>query len=125
MKDGKYVILCVDDDDDVLFTLRVILESAQYIMVGARTAEEGVRRYREHRPDFVLVDLMMEESDSGASFARELKALGNRAPVYMLSTVGDQLSGSVDPAQLGLDGVFQKPINAETLLLTLKTKLKG
>jgi len=125
MKDGKHVILCVDDDDDVLFTLRVILESAQYIMVGARTAEEGVRRYREHRPDFVLVDLMMEESDSGASFARELKALGNRAPVYMLSTVGDQLSGSVDPAQLGLDGVFQKPINAETLLLTLKTKLKG
>jgi hypothetical protein len=42
----------------------------------------------------------------------------------MLSSVGDSLHGSIDYSELGLDGVFQKPINTQTLLTTLRTKLK-
>ena len=41
----------------------------------------------------------------------------------MLSSVGDNLSVSTDSASLGLDGVFQKPIAAATLLGVLKTRL--
>ena len=61
--------------------------------------------------------------DSGASFAKELKALGNKAPVYMLSSVGDDLTANADAVALGLDGVFQKPLRPATLLSVLKTRL--
>jgi two-component system, OmpR family, alkaline phosphatase synthesis response regulator PhoP len=123
MKDGKYVILYIDDDMDALVSIRAVLEASGYVMVEAASSEEGLRAYKQSNPDFVIVDLMMEEVDSGASFAKELKALGNKAPVYMLSSVGDGLSTSTDSVALGLDGVFQKPVAAKTLLGVLKAKL--
>ncbi len=123
MRDGKYVILYIDDDPDFLDSVRVILESNGYIMEEAHSAEQGLRVYKETKPDLVIVDLMMEEVDSGTSFVKELRLLGNKAPIYMLSSAGDQLSQTTSYVDLGLDGVFQKPIQPQTLLRTLKEKL--
>ena len=41
----------------------------------------------------------------------------------MLSSVGEGMSISADYASMGLDGIFQKPIDRATLLTVLKTKL--
>ena len=67
---------------------------------------------------------MMESVDAGNNFAKEMKLLNNIAPVYMLSSVGDSLASNVDFSELGLNGVFQKPIDIKTLLKTLEIKLK-
>jgi len=124
MKNGKYVILCIDDDKDILEALRMILEKNEYVMVEAESAEEGLKVFKTESPDFILVDLMMEEIDSGRNFVKELKLLNNSAPVYMLSSVGDSLAQNVDFSELGLEGVFQKPVDINTLLSTLQEKLK-
>jgi len=124
MHDGKYVILCIDDDEDILVSLRLVLEVNGYIVHGAATAEEGLRIYKKTKPDLLIVDLMMEEVDAGTSFVKELKALGNTAPIYMLSSVGDSLNVSADYSELGLTGVFQKPIDPDTLLAILRKRLK-
>ena len=124
MQDGKHVILYIDDDQDYLDTVRVILESNGYKMVEALSAEEGLKVYRQSNPDLIIVDLMMEEVDAGTSFVKELQVLGNTAPIYMLSSVGDNLSLSTDYSALGLAGVFQKPLDGNTLLMVLKAKLK-
>lgn len=124
MQDGKHVILCVDDDQDLLDAMRLVLEKNGYVMVEARSAELGLRKYKEANPDLIIVDLMMEEVDAGTSLVKELKAAGNTKPVYMLSSVGDNLNVTIDYAELGLAGVFQKPINNQQLLTVLKTKLK-
>ncbi len=124
MKDGKHVILYVDDDADFLFAVRKVLEANGYIMVEAGTAEEGLKVYKEARPDLVIVDLMMEEVDAGTRMVKELRALGNKAPVYMLSSVGDNLSQLTDYSQLGLAGVFQKPLDNAALLKVLEQRLK-
>ena len=124
MKDGKYVILCIDDDPDVLDSLRMYLESKDYIMVEAFSAEEGIKVYQQESPDFILVDLMMEEVDAGKNFVKELRLLENKAPVYMLSSVGDSLAENINFSELGLMGVFQKPVDFNTLIMTLKIKLK-
>jgi len=124
MKDGKHVVLYIDDDQDCLDAVRIILEANGYEMIEAQSAEDGLRAYKKSNPDFLIVDLMMEEVDAGTSFVRELQILGNKAPIYMLSSVGDDLSISTDYAELGLSGVFQKPIEPNTLLSILKAKLK-
>jgi DNA-binding response OmpR family regulator len=125
MKNGKHVILYVDDDQDFLDSVRVILESHGYNVAEASSAEEGLRVYKECQPDLVIVDLMMEEVDAGTNFVKEIKALGNTAPVYMLSSVGDNLSMSTDYSELGLAGVFQKPVDPETMLKVIRSKLKA
>ena len=123
MPEGKPVILYVDDDPDYCEAMRVILEAGGYEMAEAASAEEGLEVYKSRRPDLVIVDLMMEEVDSGTAFVKELRLLGNKAPIFMLSSVGEGMSISADYASMGLDGIFQKPIDRATLLTVLKTKL--
>ncbi|HAK94487.1 MAG TPA: response regulator [Planctomycetes bacterium] len=123
MHKGKPVILCIDDDDDVLATLRIVLERNNFVCVDASTAEEGLAKFKEQAPDLIIVDLMMEEVDAGTSFVKEIRAAGSQVPIYMLSSVGDQLNLSADYAALGLSGVFQKPVNPDVLLKTLRTRL--
>ncbi|MBN1442466.1 MAG: response regulator [Planctomycetes bacterium] len=124
MKDGKYLILCIDDDLDILDNLELVLEANGYEVARARTGEEGLKSYKQQEPDLIIVDLMMEEVDAGTSFVKELKAMGSKVPIYMLSSVGDHLNQSADYSALGLTGVIQKPIAPETLLKILRTKLK-
>jgi len=119
----KPLILCIDDDPDYLDAVQVILEANGYAMVQAATAEEGLRAFKEQNPDLIIVDLMMEEIDSGASFVKQLRFLGCEAPIYMLSSVGDALQLNIDTAELGLAGVFQKPIEPKTFLSTIQAHL--
>ncbi|MFN2115998.1 MAG: response regulator transcription factor [Anaerolineae bacterium] len=123
MADRKHLILVIDDDDDVRDTLRLVLEKHGYEMADAASAEDGLRQYDARTPDLIIVDLMMEEVDSGTSIVKELRLRGNEAPVFMLSSVGDALYGNVAYTDLGLAGVFQKPIDVATLVTTLEARL--
>jgi len=125
MKDGKHVILCIDDDQDFLDSLGMMIENEGYVVVTASSAEEGLKKYKEEKPDMVLVDLMMEEVDAGTSFVTDAKALGPTPPIVMLSSVGDRLSTSTDYSELGLSGVLQKPVDPRILASTLQAKLKA
>jgi len=124
MQDGKYVILAIDDDIDFLEAIGLLLKANGYIMIQANSAEEGLNVYKKTKPDLVLVDLMMEEVDAGINFAKELRLLGSKAPVYLLSGVGDGMTDNIDYSQLGFSGVFQKPVKIERLLSIIKAKLK-
>lgn len=124
MKNGKHIVLCIDDDTDLLDSMRIILEGGKYLVETASSAEEGLKKYKRTKPDVVLVDLMMEEVDAGTTFVRDIKALGPTPPIFMLSSVGDNLNMNIDAAQLGLTGVLQKPVNPQTLLKTLEARLK-
>jgi DNA-binding response OmpR family regulator len=123
MKNGKYLILCVDDDGDILEALRLRLNKAGYETETALSAEDGLKTWKKVSPDLVIVDLMMEEIDSGTGLVKELKLAGNRAPVLLLSSLGDSLTVSASTREMGLDAVFQKPVNFEALLRTIKAKL--
>lgn len=123
MKDGKKVILAIDDDADIIEALRLVVEANGYAMIDASTAEEGLKVYKANNPDLIIVDLMMEEIDAGINFIKELRLIGNQAPVYMLTSVGDNLNETINYAELGISGVFQKPVDNNNLLSVLKTKL--
>ena len=123
MKDGKHVILAIDDDQDILDSMRAIMESDGHIVETAPTAEDGVRAFKSAEPDLIIVDLMMEEIDAGTNFVREIRALGSQVPVYMITSVGDEMNMNIGSTDLGLTGVIQKPIQPATLLATIKAKL--
>ena len=124
MKDGKHVILYVEDDPDFRESVRLVLEHHGYIMVEAPTAEEGLKVYAQANPDLIIVDLIMEEIDAGKSLVRDLKAEGCTVPIVMLSSTGDAMSSMISPAELGLAAVLQKPLDPDRLLHILKTKLQ-
>jgi DNA-binding NarL/FixJ family response regulator len=68
--------LIVDDDDDMRFLLRVLIEAANEglaVAAEARNATEAVDRWREHQPDVVVLDNRMP-GRSGLDVAAEILA---------------------------------------------------
>jgi CheY-like chemotaxis protein len=125
MVDGQHLVLCVDDDPDVLDYLELTLQAGGFTVLTAGSAEEGLRTYKQHHPDAVIVDLMMETVDAGLNFAKELQLLHNDAPIFLLSSIGDDYAKQADPAEYGLAGIFQKPLNSVRLLSVLNEKLQA
>ncbi len=123
MPEKRPVILCIDDDPDILTYLQTVLEAEGFDYAGADSAEEGLRVYDKVHPDIVIVDLMMEEVDSGTGFAKELRLRKNIAPVFLLSSVGDNLNLTADYNSLGFSGIFQKPLAKAHLLSVINAKL--
>lgn len=124
MQDGKPVILLVDDDPDYRLAVRQCLEANGLIAVEASDGEEGLRIYRENPPDLILLDLMMEEVDAGVNLLREFRLLGNTAPVYLMSSVGDSMAMATNTAEMGFAGVFQKPVECRRLVSVIRARLE-
>ncbi|MBW2731302.1 MAG: response regulator [Deltaproteobacteria bacterium] len=126
MQDGKHVILCIDDDPDILETLQLILDAHGYKVVQAACAEDGLKVFKSEKPDLVIVDLMMEEIDSGTNFVKDVKLLGtDDVPIYMFSSMGDSLAMATSYTDLGLAGVLQKPVQPKMLVQLIESKLKS
>lgn len=123
MRDGRHVILCIDDDQDILASLRLVLESAGYVVATAATGSEGRLAAEQLQPDLLIVDLMMESVDSGLTLVARLREAGVTAPVFFLSSAGDYLYELADVSGLGADGVFQKPIAPDMLLSVIGRRL--
>jgi DNA-binding response OmpR family regulator len=116
-------ILVIDDDPDIRASLRVVLEAEGFSIGEAATGEEGLKVAERIKPDAIIVDLMMESVDSGSTVAQSLKEAGFGGVVYMLSSAGDTVRYNIDARDLGLAGIFQKPIDPATLVATLRAKL--
>lgn len=120
---GK-TILIIDDDPDIRASTRIVLESAGFSVGEAADGEEGMKIATRIQPDAILMDLMMETVDAGSKASSQLKASGFEGPIYLLSAAGDAVRYNIDAKELGLAGIFQKPIDHNVLLTTLKTKLQ-
>jgi CheY-like chemotaxis protein len=123
MSDSKRTILCVDDDAELLEALRLILESGGYTVETAPSAAEGVKEYQRVQPALVFVDLMMETVDAGLDFVRQARALGAKVPIYLLSSVGNDMRSNTDAGTLGITAILEKPLDPQRLLALVRAKL--
>ena len=118
-------ILIIDDDPDIRSSMRIVLEAEGFSVGEAGTGEEGLKITEQVNPDAVIVDLMMESVDAGSRVSQSLKKSGFKGPIYLLSSAGDSVRFNIDSRDLGLAGIFQKPIDHKNLVNTLKVKLGG
>ena len=70
----KMKVLAVDDNRTNLHILQVFLKKLGHEVILAENGEEAVRRFSEHSPDLVLLDIMMPVMD-GFEAARQIKAI--------------------------------------------------
>jgi len=82
-------ILIVDDDVDFATVARTVLEGLGYRVVSAEAAEPGLEVARREKPGLILLDLMMEEMDSGVRLAHQLRRDPdtNQTPIVILTGV--------------------------------------
>ena len=121
---AQKTVLIIDDDADIRASIRIVLEAVGFSVGEAGDGKEGLKIAEEVKPDAVIVDLMMETIDAGSKVSTLLKAEGFDGPIYLLSAAGDTVRYNIDAKELGLAGIFQKPIKHEVLINTLKKALK-
>jgi len=114
-------ILVVDDDPDIVEQVTMILQKDGHEVQAAGTQEEAEELLLAGKPDLAIIDLMMEEKDSGFVLCHRIKKLYPGTPVIILTSVkaATGLSFAADSAAqqswLKADLLLDKPIRAERL----------
>ncbi len=113
-------VLIVDDAIAAREMIRLILESAGMSVVGeASNGVEAVKRYRELKPDVVIMDLVMPEM-SGTEAAREILRLAPKARIVAVSGLS-QPSVMAEAEAVGMTGFVAKPVDPAELVGELRS----
>jgi two-component system OmpR family response regulator len=121
--DRRKTILLVDADPHARAVMRKALEAARFSVGEAASNREGERTLQRIRPDAVLADLLGAPSDAGITIFEWIRVNDGTIPCYIVSTASDALAGSVGFHELGVTGVFLKPVDMAVVVQTLRTRL--
>jgi CheY-like chemotaxis protein len=118
-------ILVVEDDPVNQMILMDFLAANGYETVAASTGPEGIERFSSDAPDLCLVDVQLPRKN-GFELVREIKGLGSKVPVLLMSAVYNEPDQSSRTIQLGAlaDGYLTKPFDLVDLLSQVR-KLLG
>lgn len=114
-------ILIVDDERDMVEGLQAFLEDSGYAICVAFNGKDGIEVLKREKPDLITLDLNMPE-DTGTRFYRNLmkdKELKDTPVIIISGLAGRHLAASHPYA------VFEKPIDKEKLLSTIKQAIGG
>ncbi len=120
LRDRRRTILLIDGDPHARAVLRTALEAADFSVGEAANGREGERTALRIKPDAVLVELMFDTVDGGMTITERLHASGSTIPCYIVSTASDALMGSVGLHEIGVAGVFLKPVDPAIVIQTLR-----
>jgi len=124
-------ILIIDDDADIVESMKLILESKNYKIDVAQSGEEGLRKTKENIPDLVILDVMMETLNAGFEVARAIKKDSNlkNIPILMLTAIKEKTQidfkkEAGDEDWLPVDEFCDKPLDPGELLEKVENLLK-
>lgn len=117
-------VLIVDDETDVVDLVRYKLHGAGFQVITASDGLEALRQAREHRPDLIVLDLMLPHMH-GEEVCRQLKAGPDTAaiPVLMLTAKG-QPAERIAGLEIGADDYISKPFSPRELVLRVEAVLR-
>ncbi len=87
LKKEKKTILIVDDDVDYLFQMREGIQEMGFDVITAGTQKEAEDIIERTRPDLAILDLMMENQDTGFILGHKIKSKHPDVPVIIVSAV--------------------------------------
>ncbi len=121
---NRKTVLIVDDQVSLREMLSEMLGNADYATLAAENGAEAVAMTAEHRPDLVIMDLMMPVKN-GLEAAREIRLLPgmNELPILFLTARGNEKDEEMARAAGGTDFI-RKPFSPRQVLATIQAILK-
>lgn len=121
---SKKRILVVDDEEDMLYAVKLQLEACGFEVMTARDGQEGLNVARRENPELIILDVMLPKLD-GYKVCRMLKfdRKYNTIPIILFTArvqEGDQQLGY----EVGADAYITKPFEPKKLLDKIKELLK-
>ena len=85
MRAGNVTILIVDDDQDYLYQLQIKIQNFGYQTITAESQKEAEELIEKVKPDLAILDLMMENEDSGFILCYKMKKKYPDLPIIIAS----------------------------------------
>lgn len=124
-------ILIIDDDPDIVESMRIILESCRHNVQIAKNGEQGLSMAGTFAYDLIILDVMMETMSKGFEVARSLKSvpLNAKTPILLLTAIKESTgldfeSEAGDKDWLPVDSYLEKPLKPNELLVKVEALLK-
>ncbi len=117
----KQRILIIEDDAHIAEGLKLNLSLQGYEVTVAPDGVTGLQKWKEWRPDLVVLDIMLPRID-GFSVLQSIRLKDEKIPILILSAKGapdDRIKGLT----LGTDDYMAKPFNLEEFLLRVERLL--
>ncbi|RLI03490.1 response regulator [Candidatus Bathyarchaeota archaeon] len=130
-------ILVVDDDPDIVETMRIVLEANSYQVFTAGSGAECLNKIKEVDPDLIILDVMMDTLTDGFQVSYQLRnpdpnseyAKYAKIPILMVTGIGEKtkmkFSPQTDGDYLPVDDFVEKPIQSQVLLEKVRKLLKN
>ena len=121
---AKQTILVVDDEKDLLDLIEYNLKKEGFNVLKAENGEDGINIAKEHKPDLVLLDIMMPKMDGleAVEIMRKDEAL-KRVPIIFLTARSDEKT-EVEGLNKGGDDYITKPISTTKLVSRIKAVMR-
>jgi two-component system alkaline phosphatase synthesis response regulator PhoP len=121
---SKQTILVVDDETDLLDLIEYNLHKEGFKVLKAENGEEGIKVAKEHRPDLILLDIMMPKMDGleAVEIMRKDEDL-QKTPIIFLTARSDEKT-EIDGLNKGGDDYITKPISTTKLVSRIKAALR-
>ena len=115
--------LIVDDAQFMRKILSKILTEEGYIISGeAETADDGVKAFKDLKPDFVTMDICMPNK-SGIEAIKDIIKVDKKARILVCSALGQELL-VMEAIQAGAKDFIVKPFKKEKIVETVKKLLQ-
>ncbi|WP_428268461.1 sigma-54-dependent transcriptional regulator [Haliangium sp.] len=118
---ARSTLLVIDDEPNILTTVRRALELEDYRVEVAGSGRVGLDKLAEHDIDLVLLDVVMPEMD-GIEVLRRIRADAPDMPVIMMSG-NATIETAVLATKAGAHDFIEKPLSSDKLLLTVQNTL--
>ncbi len=116
------LLLLVDDEPNIIELAQLYLEREGYRTVSAADGKSALEVVEQHRPDLVVLDVMLPELD-GLEVCRRLRKKEDPVPILML-TARDEDIDKILGLELGADDYLTKPFNPRELVARVKAVLR-
>ena len=117
-------ILVVEDNETNMKLSTFLLESADYTVLAAGTAEIGLTLARERRPDLILMDIQLPGMD-GLQATALLKADAATRHIPVIALTALAMKGDEERIlAAGCDGYIAKPLDYKQFLTAVRERLQ-
>ncbi len=120
------IILCIEDEQEMIDLIRLILSRRGFDIRGANRGEEGLKIIREVHPDLILLDLMMPDMD-GWEVYQQMKAdeKTKDIPVIVVTARAQSIDKVLGLHIAKVDDYIAKPFSPQELLTSVDNVLAG
>ncbi len=123
-KKASQIVVCVEDEQEMIDLIRLILLRKGFEVVGALGGRDGLKLIEQIQPDLVLLDLMMPDMDGWEVYQRmKANAALNKIPVIVVTAKAQSIDRMLGLHIAKVDDYITKPFGPAELLSSVERVL--